>query len=207
VEGSFTDAHNDKIGLVEKANGGLLILEEVGELPKEVQAMLLTFIETGEYRKLGSEEVETATSKVVAATNRESALRDDFRYRFFPYYIPPLRERKGDILYYFHEIFPELTKNFTKSEVLMLLTHHWPGNVREIERIGRLLNRERWINEQIHKNGHDDKAALPEDRLSHLDPRDTTFDPTILYKILDDLKFRDVDIPLPGDGLFGRASR
>ena len=194
VKGAFTDAHDKKVGLVEKANGGLLILEEVGELPKEVQAMLLTFIETGEYRKLGSEELETATVKVVAATNRESALRDDFRYRFFPYYIPPLRERKGDILYYFHEIFPELTKNFTKSEVLMLLTHHWPGNVREIERIGRLLNRERWINAQIHKHGHDDKASPPEDRLSHLDPRDTTFDPTILDKILNDLKIWDIDI-------------
>ena len=104
----YTDAHDDKVGLVEKANGGLLILEEVGELPFEVQAMLLTFIETGEYRRLGDEEVKTATVKVVAATNRESALRVDFRYRFFPYYIPPLRERKNDILYYFHEIFINL---------------------------------------------------------------------------------------------------
>ena len=108
----------DKDGLVEKADGGLLILEEVGELPLEVQAMLLTFIETGEYRRLGDEEFETATVKVVAATNRESALRDDFRYRFFPYYIPPLRERKNDILYYFHEIFPELDQEFFKKRSL-----------------------------------------------------------------------------------------
>jgi transcriptional regulator with GAF, ATPase, and Fis domain len=195
VRGAFTDAHDDKKGLVEKADGGLLILEEVGELPKEVQAMLLTFIETGEYRKLGSEKLETANVKVVAATNRESALRDDFRYRFFPYYIPPLRERKNDILYYFHEIFPELTKNFTKSEVLMLLAHDWPGNVREIERIGRLLNRERWISEQIHKNDHDEQKVPPSDRLSHLDPRDTSFDPTLLERFVDDLENWGVDIP------------
>jgi len=58
---SFPDAHDDKIGLEEKTNGGLLILEEVGELPMEVQAMLLTFIETGAYRRLGDEEVRTAT--------------------------------------------------------------------------------------------------------------------------------------------------
>lgn len=145
MKGAFTDAKADKVGLVEKADGGLLILEEVGELPFEVQAMLLTFIETGEYRRLGDENVQKATVKVIAATNRESALRDDFRYRFFPFYIPPLRERKNDILYYFQEIFPGLTKNFSKSEVLLLLTHNWPGNVREIERIGRLLNRKRWI--------------------------------------------------------------
>ena len=56
MEGAFTDAHNDKVGLIEKANGGLLILEEVGELPFEVQAMLLTFIETGEYHRLGDED-------------------------------------------------------------------------------------------------------------------------------------------------------
>jgi transcriptional regulator with AAA-type ATPase domain len=194
VKGSFTDAHDNKVGLVEKANGGLLILEEVGELPIEVQAMLLTFIETGEYRRLGDEEIKTASVKVIAATNRESALRDDFRYRFFPYYITPLRERKNDILYYFYTIFPELTKNFTKSEVLMLLAHHWPGNVREIERIGRLLNRERWISEQIPKEYQDEKFNPLDHRLYHLDPRDTSFDPTILGKFFSDLKKWDVDI-------------
>ncbi len=194
VEGAYTGAHKDKVGLVEIANGGLLILEEVGELPFEVQAMLLTFIETGEYRRLGNEEVKTATVKVVAATNRESALRDDFRYRFFPFYIPPLLERKYDILYYFHEIFPEITKNLSKSEVLLLLTHHWPGNVREIERIGRLINRENWINEQVLKNSRNDKSVPPTERIFHLDPRDTSFDPYFLESFVNDLKYWEVDV-------------
>lgn len=194
VKGAFTDAHKDKVGLVEKANGGLLILEEVGELPLEVQAMLLTFIETGEYRRLGDEEVRNATVKIVAATNRESALRADFRYRFFPYYIPPLRERKNDILYYFYEIFPELTRNLSKSEVLLLLTHHWPGNVREIERIGRLLNRKNYIHERIIKDNSSDNMKPQDKRIFHLDPRDTTFDPRILEKFTRDLKTFNVDI-------------
>ena len=106
VEGAFTEAIRDKKGLVEKADGGMLILEEVGELPLEVQAMLLTFIETGEYRRVGDENSRKATVKIVAATNRESALRADFRYRFFSYYIRPLHERRQDILYYFYELFP-----------------------------------------------------------------------------------------------------
>jgi DNA-binding NtrC family response regulator len=143
---------------------------------------------------LGDENVGRAIVKIVAATNRESALREDFRYRFFPYYIPPLRERKNDILYYFHEIFPDLTKNFSKSEVLLLLTHNWPGNVREIERIGRLLNRERWINEQVLKDTQNGTVASSTDRISYLDPRDTSFDPTILERFVQDLENMDVDI-------------
>ncbi len=194
VKGSFTGADNNKVGLVEKANGGLLILEEVGELPREVQAMLLTFIETGAYRRLGDETVKTASVKVVAATNRELALRDDFRYRFFPYYIPPLRERKIDILYYFHEIFPELTQNLSKSEILLLLTHHWPGNVREIERIGRLIKRENWINEQVLKDSRSDTMVPPIERIFHLDPRDTSFDPNILERLVYDLESWDIDV-------------
>ena len=138
---------------------------------------------------------KTAKVKIVAATNRESALRDDFRYRFFPYYIPPLRERKNDILYYFHEIFPDLTKNFSKTEVLLLLTHHWPGNVREIERIGRLLNRERWITEEATKDAQDALVPPFTERITHLDPRDTSFDPTILERLVSDLKQWDVDVP------------
>jgi len=177
VEGAFTGAKKNKDGLVKAADGGLLILEEVGELPKEVQAMLLTFIETGKYRRLGDNKEETAKIKLVAATNRESALRDDFRYRFFPYYIPPLHERKEDILYYFKEIFPELTKKFSKSEVLLLLAHNWPGNVREVERVGRLLMRLRrsWRTEDVEAG-----KSYPLERIFHLDPHDTSFNPDIL---------------------------
>jgi transcriptional regulator with AAA-type ATPase domain len=193
VKGAYTGADEDKKGLVEKANGGLLILEEVGELPFETQAMLLTFIETGEYRKLGDEEVFKAKAKIVAATNRESDLRADFRYRFFPFYISPLRERKQDILYYFYEIFPELTKRFTRSEVLLLLAHHWPGNVREIERIGRLIMRQNRIYNQASSGGPGPEDNRSTSNIYHLDPRDTSFDPEALINIRGELGQWGVD--------------
>jgi DNA-binding NtrC family response regulator len=105
-----------------------------------------------------------------------------------------LRERKSDILYYFHEIFPELTQNLSKSEVLLLLTHHWPGNVREVERIGRLIKRENWINAQVDKNECSDNRTQSKERISHLDPRDTSFDPAILKSFVNDLKDWEVDV-------------
>ena len=190
VKGSSSGADENKIGLVEKADGGLLVLEEVGELPFEAQAMLLTFIETGEYRRIGDEETHKAQVQIVAATNRESDLRKDFRYRFFPYNIPPLRERKGDILYYFYGIFPELTKGFTRSEVLLLLSHDWSGGVREIERIGRLLMRNRGIAGGAAENG------LRPIKISHLDHRDTSFDPGMLDKLCGEFKKWDIDLAL-----------
>jgi transcriptional regulator with AAA-type ATPase domain len=173
VKGSHSLAKEDKKGLVEKANGGLLILEEVGELPFEVQAMLLTFIETGEYRRIGDEETRNSKVKIIAATNREFDLREDFRYRFFPYYIPPLLERKQDILYYFNQIFPDLTQKLTRSEVIVLLSHHWPGNVREIERIGMLLTRQNYYAQVANRDYY----------ISHLNPKDTSFDPKALKNL------------------------
>jgi len=92
VKGAFTGAVTNKEGLVKEANKGLLILEEIGELPKQVQAMLLTFIETGKYRKVGSTKLESSEVQLIGATNNEGKLRKDFRYRFFPFYIPSLSE-------------------------------------------------------------------------------------------------------------------
>lgn len=136
------DSH-DVLGLVEKANDGLLILEEIGELPLEVQSMLLTFVETGEYRRVGDSEQKTSSVRIVGATNRESELRKDFRYRFFPFYIPPLHERRIDVLYYLAFKFPWLIKSLSPCETLAILAYHWPGGVREVERVGRLLQRRR----------------------------------------------------------------
>ena len=188
VKGAYSGASEHKAGLVEKANDGLLILEEVGELPFEAQAMLLTFIETGLYRKVGANESASAKVKIVAASNRESDLRLDFRYRFFPYNLPGLRERKGDVLYYFQEIFPELAKRFTRSDVLLLLSHDWPGNVREIERVGKLLLRDAWPAGEENKIGRS--------IISCLSSEDVSFDSMILEKLIRQFKSWDVDLSL-----------
>ena len=145
VKGAFLEAEQDKKGLIEKANEGMLILDGVSELPTQVQAMLLTFIETGKYRKVGSAENQFAKVQVVGTTNNEDALRDDFRFRFFPFYIPSLHERRQDVLYYIAAKFPELIKMLNSSEVLSLLAYQWPGNVREVDRVARLLLRHKVV--------------------------------------------------------------
>lgn len=148
TKGAFTGAVTDKLGWIRKAHGGVLILEEVGELPQEVQAQLLTFIEDGLFHQVGSSEMERADVRIFAATNNEGALREDFRYRFFPFYVPPLHLRRQDILYYLAGMFPDLVRELCPWEVLTLLAYDWPGNVREIERVGRIMQRRKLIDQQ-----------------------------------------------------------
>lgn len=143
MKGAHSSADKDKVGLVKQAQDGVLILEEIGELPLEVQAMLLTFIETGEYRRVGWEKSETANVNIVGATNREEGLRDDFKYRFFPYYIPHLFMRRQDVLYYLAYKYPRITLSLARNEILNILSYQWPGNVREIDRIARLILRDK----------------------------------------------------------------
>ena len=143
-KGAFTGALYNYSGLIKEADQGLLILEEVGDLPEFVQAQLLTFIETKEYRSVGDTKTHTADVQIVAATNKEQALREDFKYRFSLFYIPPLYKRRIDVLIYFAIKFPDLFRDLAPWEVLTLLAYNWPGNVRELERYGEflLINRE-----------------------------------------------------------------
>lgn len=166
VKGAFTGAINDKKGLVEIANKGLLILEEIGELPKQVQAMLLTFIETGKYRKVGSTKLESSKVQIIGATNNEGKLREDFRYRFLPFYIPSLHERREDVFYYIGAKFPELIKTLNSSEVLALLAYHWPGNVREVHRVARLMLREKEVTDNRNSSKPKNAMITVDNRLS-----------------------------------------
>ena len=181
---------------MEEANGGLLILEEIGELPLEVQAMLLTFIETGEYRKIGENETRRADVQIVGATNRESSLRDDFRYRFYPFYIPPIRERRGDVLYYLFDKYTDLTQALYRSEVLVLLSYNWPGNVREIERIAKLLMREKSLDDLCYDEDSYLRKLLPPYNLLTLQKKDTALDPRLLGTLVELLIDRGVDLDL-----------
>jgi DNA-binding NtrC family response regulator len=196
VKGAYSGATKNKEGLVKDADRGMLILEEIGELPSEAQALLLTFIETGEYRRVGENKTRKATVKIVGATNREPDLRDDFKYRFIPIYLPPVRERKSDVLYYFELIFPELTAQLTRAEVLLLLSHHWPGNVREIERVGRLLMREKLIEGGVGERHPTSQRSTDQPRIHHLDPREISFDPAASEKLYHEIKSFGVDVSL-----------
>ncbi len=143
-------------GLVEEADGGVLILEEIGELPDAVQAMLLTFVETGEYRIVGDTKTKRANVLIVGATNHPEKLRPELLNRFFPFYVPPLHVRRIDVLYYFFCFFPDITKSLKFWEVLLLMAYNWPGNVREIQLVGRLIERELFIDQ-----AYDDKKLPP----------------------------------------------
>lgn len=139
VKGAYTGATTNKAGIVEIANGGLLILDEIGELTEDVQAKLLIFIEDGEYRRLGSPDVRKASLKIIGTTNKQGGFRTDFWFRFYPIFLPALHERRLDVLYYIALKYPKIFKRLTPQHALSLLAHNWPGNTREIERVVSIM--------------------------------------------------------------------
>jgi len=140
VKGAFTGATGNKQGLVKIADGGLLILDEIGELSEEIQAKLLIFIEEGEYRPVGGGKYEKASLKIIGTTNKsQNFFREDFWYRFFPIFISPIYERRLDILYFIAHKYPEIFKRLSPQHALMILSYNWPGNIRELERVVSLM--------------------------------------------------------------------
>ncbi|CAM2007518.1 sigma-54 interaction domain-containing protein [Acanthopleuribacter pedis] len=146
--GAFTGAIQDKQGLFAAAEGGTLFLDEVGECPLEVQAMLLRVLEERRYRRLGDTRDLPTNIRILAATHvslreavKQGRFREDlmFRLRVVPFFIPPLRERQGDIPLLWHHFTERSAKKFaiepcqTTDEVMELLINYpWPGNVREL---------------------------------------------------------------------------
>ncbi|MBI4427806.1 MAG: sigma-54-dependent Fis family transcriptional regulator, partial [Ignavibacteriales bacterium] len=148
-KGSFTGAVQRRIGKFEQANGGTIFLDEIGELDLSLQAKLLRVIQSKEFERVGGNELITTDSRLVSATNRD--LRDDvkhkrfredlyFRLSTFPILLPPLRQRKADILllseHFLKEFSKELSKpnlRFSRKALNLLYEYPWPGNVRELE--------------------------------------------------------------------------
>ena len=147
-KGAFTGAHADAAGLVEAADGGTLCLDEVGELPHDVQVTLLRFLESGEYMRLGETRVRRADVRIIAATNRElrggegeRLFRRDllFRLNEIEIRVPPLRERADDVVplaRHFLAFYGGLHgPRLSPDAEAVLLSHRWPGNVRELENV------------------------------------------------------------------------
>jgi two-component system NtrC family response regulator len=148
-KGSFTSAHTSRPGKLELANGGTVLLDEIGDLPLQLQVKLLRFLQEREVERVGGRTVVPLDVRVIAATNRNLAddvargrFREDLYYRLSVVNIklPPLRERQEDILYlahYFLERFSaELGRgrmSFNRAAKEALQRHKWPGNVRELE--------------------------------------------------------------------------
>jgi two-component system NtrC family response regulator len=149
--GAFTGADEHRTGLFEVANGGSLFLDEIGELPKAMQAKLLRFLESGEVRRVGENQSFTCDVRVICATNRrldemvrQGEFREDlwFRVNTFEIPIPPLRERIQDIRLLARHLAARFGRRLGSDdelfapEALAALEHHsWPGNVRELANV------------------------------------------------------------------------
>jgi transcriptional regulator with PAS, ATPase and Fis domain len=146
VRGAFTGAQSDRRGVFSEAGSGTLVLDEIGELPLDLQPKLLRALESRQFRALGSNRVETVGARVVGGTHRDlkqmvqaNTFRADlyFRLAVFEARVPPLRERRDDIELLADRLLTTLTPPRTLRELgtgvaAMLLAHDWPGNVREL---------------------------------------------------------------------------
>ena len=150
-KGAFTGAHAARSGRFERADGGTLLLDEVGELPLAAQAKLLRVLQEGEIERVGGEAIRKINVRLVAATNvdleqaaREGRFRRDLLYRLnvYPIHIPALRKRQGDIvalaeamLARFCALHTKRLQGLGERALQMLQKHDWPGNVRELENL------------------------------------------------------------------------
>ena len=148
-KGAFTGATERKIGRFEQAEGGTLFLDEIGEISHAVQVKLLNVVQERTFQRLGSTRSITCDVRLVAATNRDlekgvqdKSFREDLYYRLnvFPVYMPPLRERRTDVLLLAEFFLDKYAKENGKTiqristpAIDMLIQYHWPGNVRELQ--------------------------------------------------------------------------
>ena len=148
-KGAFTGAISQRKGRIEEAEGGTLFLDEIGDFSPLIQVKLLRVIQERTFERVGSNIPQKANVRLICATNRnlEEAMasgqfRDDLYYRInvFPVFLPPLRDRRGDILLladHFVEVYSQRmrkeVKRISTSAIDMMTSYHWPGNVRELE--------------------------------------------------------------------------
>ena len=146
LKGSFTGADSNKPGLLDRARGGSLFLDEIGELRPSSQAKLLRVLGSGEYTAVGGRESKQANVRIIAATNRsleemvrQGTFRQDLFYRIqvLPIILPPLRERKEDIPFLVNDILTKLGSSgrMVSRDLTLLMEHDWPGNVRELQNV------------------------------------------------------------------------
>lgn len=151
VKGSFTGAINHKKGKVEMAEGGTVFLDEIGEMPLDLQVRLLRLLQQREIEKIGATSMIRVDVRIITATHRnletlvaEGKFREDLYYRLavIPITVPPLRDRSGDIRELVNHFFERTKLRYGRRELKLppslmpyLLNHRWPGNVRELENV------------------------------------------------------------------------
>ena len=151
IKGAFTGAVRDRIGRFELANHGTLFLDEVGEIPLELQSKLLRVVQEGQFERVGESFTRNSDVRIIAATNRnltlemrEGRFREDLYYRLsvFPVEVPPLRDRREDIPMLARHFLDETCRRhrlpevqLTRTDLSFLATQPWPGNVRELQNV------------------------------------------------------------------------
>ena len=151
VKGAFTSAHRDRIGRFQLADGGTIFLDEIGEIPLDLQGKLLRVLQESEYERVGDDTTLSVDVRVIAATNRnlervvdQGSFREDLYYRLsvFPIDVPPLRERGDDIIQLASHFLEKAYLDFghrplalSRQQAGLLNKYDWPGNVRELKNV------------------------------------------------------------------------
>jgi transcriptional regulator with GAF, ATPase, and Fis domain len=150
--GAFTGASTARAGALEDANGGTLFIDELGELPLELQQKLLRCLQSGEFKRVGGRKLEKTDVRVIAATHRNlraaieaGKFREDLFYRLegIPVHVPPLRERLDDIpllVDHFLGVGADARSALPANALDMFRAHRWPGNVRELRNVVRRMH-------------------------------------------------------------------
>ena len=207
-KGAFTGATQTRAGYFEVADGGTIFLDEVGELPLQTQVRLLRVLESGEFIKVGSSKVQKTNVRIVAATNvnmidaiTKGKFREDLYYRLSTVEItlPPLRERKEDIVLLFRKFASDFAQKYHMPAIqldehaqALLTDYRWRGNIRQLRNVAEqvsVLEQERQINAaRIRHYLPDRESQLP--ALVNKKERESDFSSEIeiLYKVLFDMK-------------------
>lgn len=151
VKGAFTGAHRDRVGRFQLADGGTIFLDEVGEIPLDLQSKLLRVLQESEYERVGDDRTHTVNVRVIAATNRDlenevalGRFREDLYYRLsvFPIDVPALRERGDDVVQIASHFLERTCQEFghppltlSRQQAALLKRYDWPGNIRELKNV------------------------------------------------------------------------
>ncbi|MBO5974547.1 MAG: sigma-54-dependent Fis family transcriptional regulator, partial [Paludibacteraceae bacterium] len=211
-KGAFTSASSDRKGYFEIANGGTIFLDEVGELPLSTQVKLLRVLEAGEYIRVGSSKVQKTDVRIIAATNvnlqkaiQNGQFREDLFYRLnaVPIYVPPLRERKNDILLLFRKFASNFSEKYNMPPIKLtedaqnLLTHYyWKGNIRQLKNVTEqisIIEQNREITSSVLQHYLPQEEAIYSpalllDNQSNIDKKSFSSEREILYQVLFDMK-------------------
>ena len=146
-KGAFTGAQKQTLGFFEKASGGTLFMDEIGDMPYEIQSRLLRVLQFGEFTRVGGRESIKTDVRVISATNKnlqnaveKGKFRDDLYYRLnvINITLPPLRKRENDIISlsrHYLSVYSDGNRQFDSSAISFLKNYHWPGNIRELENL------------------------------------------------------------------------